>query len=964
METAGSLPCRRFCFSCKPSHRALYHGAFVFRLSRIKNNTVLNEYRKKRDFKKTAEPAGDDRHSSGDRAFVVQKHAATHLHYDLRLEVDGVLKSWAVPKGPSLNPGDKRLAMHVEDHPFEYRNFEGSIPKGEYGGGEVIIWDKGTYAPEGTLSTKEQLAKGELKFQLHGEKLRGSFVIVKLKKPGNKNEWLLIKHRDAFADSKWDAEQHAESVVSGRTLEDIAAGRPASGARRAVDPSALSEAIETPMPKMPSGVRATLAELGDKAFSSPNWVFEIKWDGVRAIAQIENGKTSLWARSGRDVTLEYPEFKDMAARFRVRDAIIDGEIVTLDADGRSNFHTLQHRLGVQNPSRQLMQSVPLDYFAFDVMYAEGYDLRRVPLVERKDFLQQILSPNERIHFSEHIPEQGEALYEAARGKGLEGIIAKLKNSTYAGARTSTWVKLKIVSEVDAVVAGYTEGRGSRKFFGALVLGLYEGGELKFIGNVGTGFDETKQEEITKQLEELRAEKSPFSKPPALRENVDWVEPTLVARVKYANWTNDNHLRAPVFLSLLTDRSARDCTMEDAKPESTAALESKAEKENPAPKKAKGKPAKAAPVNEPEREEIPTEKPPPAIDISRAKQKASKNPAPSPKAASKTISISSGRESEVENELRAGHKETMDVESDGQRLHFSNLNKIYFPEVGVKKRELLAYYYRMARYILPFLQDRPMVLRRYPDGVDGKAFFQKEAPSYLPDWIQTATVDSEERGGEMQYILCNSRATLLYLTNLGCIDHNPWSSRAQSQENPDYVFFDLDPTDDTPFSDVMHIAREIYAMLKSIKMRCYMKTSGASGFHIFIPLEPKYTYEQTRTFAEVVGRLVASKNSKLTTFERTVSKRPKGRILIDALQNASGKPLACAYSVRAFPKATVSTPLTPEELTTNISAEQFTLRNFNDRIAKVGDLWSDFWQNRQTLDRALELLAGKFPKGER
>jgi bifunctional non-homologous end joining protein LigD len=307
---------------------------------------------------------------------------------------------------------------------------------------------------------------------------------------------------------------------------------------------------------------------------------------------------------------------------------------------------------------------------------------------------------------------------------------------------------------------------------------------------------------------------------------------------------------------------------------------------------------------------------------------------------------------------------MDVESDGQRLHFSNLNKIYFPEVGVKKRELLAYYYRMGRYILPFLQDRPMVLRRYPDGVDGKAFFQKEAPSYLPDWIQTATVDSEERGGEMQYILCNSRATLLYLTNLGCIDHNPWSSRAQSQENPDYVFFDLDPTDDTPFSDVMHIAREIYAMLKSIKMRCYMKTSGASGFHIFIPLEPKYTYEQTRTFAEVVGRLVASKNSKLTTFERTVSKRPKGRILIDALQNASGKPLACAYSVRAFPKATVSTPLTPEELTTNIRAEQFTLRNFNDRIAKVGDLWSDFWQNRQTLDRALELLAGKFPKGER
>jgi bifunctional non-homologous end joining protein LigD len=926
---------------------------------------VLNEYRKKRDFKKTAEPAGDERRQGGDRAFVVQKHAATHLHYDLRLEVDGVLKSWAVPKGPSLNPGDKRLAMQVEDHPFEYRKFEGSIPKGEYGGGEVIIWDQGTYAPEGILNTKEQLAKGELKFQLHGDKLRGSFVIVKLRKPGNKNEWLLIKHRDAFADNKWDAEQHAESVVSGRTLEDIAKGRPASRTRHAADPSVLPEAIETPMPQMPSGVRATLAELGDKAFSSPNWVYEIKWDGVRAIAQIEDGKTTLWARSGRDVTSEYPEFKDMAARFRVRNAIIDGEIVTLDKDGRSNFHTLQHRLAVQNPSRQLMQSVPLDYFAFDVMYADGYDLRRVPLVERKDFLQLILSGNESIHFSEHIAEQGEALYEAARSKGLEGIIAKLATSTYAGARTSTWVKLKIVDEVDAVIAGYTEGRGSRKFFGALVLGLYEGRELKFIGSVGTGFDEAKQEKIFDQLTRLSAKTSPFARIPALRENVEWVEPELVARVKYANWTNDNHLRAPVFLSLLTDRAVKDCTMEDAKPESTAALESRAEKENLEPKKQKGKRTTTKPEStpEPEVDETPTEEPVATENDSPIKPKARRPAAPLAKGAGKTISISSGRETEVENELRGGSKETMDVESDGQRLHFSNLNKIYFPEVGVKKRELLAYYYRMAGYILPFLQDRPMVLRRYPDGVDGKAFFQKEAPSYLPDWIETATVDSEERGGEMQYILCNSRATLLYLTNLGCIDHNPWSSRAQSQENPDYVFFDLDPTPETPFSDVMHVARETYAMLKSIKMRCYLKTSGASGFHIFIPLEPKYSYEQTRTFAEVVGRLVASENPKLTTFERTVSKRPKGRILIDALQNASGKPLACAYSVRAFPKAAVSTPLSPEELRTNISAEQFTLRNFNERVAKVGDLWADFWKHRQTLDRALELLAKKFPKGE-
>ncbi|MGC1907451.1 MAG: non-homologous end-joining DNA ligase [Candidatus Acidiferrum sp.] len=929
--------------------------------SKRRRNSVLNEYRKKRDFKKTSEPAGGERDRGGDRVFVVQKHAATHLHYDLRLEVDGVLKSWAVPKGPSLNPEDKRLAMQVEDHPFEYRKFEGSIPKGEYGGGEVIIWDEGRYAPEGTLSTKEQLAKGELKFALFGEKLRGSFVIVKLRKPGNKNEWLLIKHRDAFADKNWDAEQHAESVVTGRTLEDIGAGRPATRERRSADSSTIDGAVEAPMPNMPSGVRATLAELGDKPFSSPNWVFEIKWDGVRAIAQIQDGRTTLWARSGRDVTSEYPEFKDLAARFRVRNAIVDGEIVTLDADGRSNFHTLQNRLGVQNPSRQLMHSVPLDYFAFDVMYADGYDLRQAPLVERKEFLQRILSDNERVHYSEHIPEKGEALFEAARAKGLEGIIAKLKNSTYIGARTSSWVKLKIVDELDAVIVGYTEGRGTRKFFGALVLGLYNNDELKFIGSVGTGFDEGKQEAIFAKLRELRTDRAPFAEVPVLREDVEWVEPKLVARVKYANWTNDNHLRAPVFLGLRNDRTPKGCTFEDAKPEKVDTLKKKAAAAEPAPKTKDDREKKKRQKHKNVEPTMEAAAAPPINPSAEMDVEVHDDPAPPKRTATAPIPISSKREGEVEKELRSGRGETMDVESDGQRLHFANLNKIYFPALGVKKRELLAYYYRIARYILPFLKDRPMVLRRYPDGVDGKAFFQKEAPSYLPDWIETATVDSEERGGEMQYILCNSRAVLLYLTNLGCIDHNPWSSRAQSQENPDYVFFDLDPTPDTPFSDVMHVAREIYAMLKSIKMQCFLKTSGASGFHIFIPLEPKYTYEQTRTFAEVVGRLVAADNPKLTTFERTVSKRPKGRILIDALQNAKGKPLACAYSVRAFPKATVSTPLLPDELTTSLSAEQFTVRTFDDRMVEVGDLWADFWKKRQTLDRALELLAKKFPK---
>jgi bifunctional non-homologous end joining protein LigD len=917
---------------------------------------VLNEYRKKRDFKKTSEPAGGARAGSGDHVFVVQKHAATRLHYDLRLEVDGVLKSWAVPKGPSMNPGDKRLAVQVEDHPFEYRKFEGSIPKGEYGGGEVIIWDEGTYAPEGEMSTLDQLARGELKFQLHGEKLHGSFVIVRLRKPGTKNEWLLIKHRDSFADDKWDAEQHAESVVSGRTLEDIAEGRPASRERRVVDASELDGAVESPMPKMPGSIRATLAELKEKPFSDPNWIFEIKWDGVRAIAEMKDGKTTLWARSGRDVTREYPEFEDLAEKFRVKNAIVDGEIVTLDADGRSNFQKLQNRLGVQNPSQKLMQSVPLDYYAFDLMYADGYDLRKAPLVERKELLRKVLTGNEKVHYSEHIAEKGEELFEAARAKGLEGLIAKIKDSAYSGTRTSAWLKLKIVNELDAVVAGYTEGRGSRKYFGALVLGLYDGSELKFIGSAGTGFDEGTQKQIFDKLQKLGTPHGPFGTAPALREKVDWVKPELVARVKYANWTADDHLRAPVFLSLRNDRKAKDCTFEDARPEPVEEAASAAKEKPAKSERAKTKTGKTAEWKTDTLEETPAETRAMKVAVPQvtAKSKA--------KQTYSTGSADPKTASDIEKELRTGRLETLDVESDGQRVHLTHLNKTYFPEVGLKKRDLLAYYYRMANYILPLLKDRPMVLRRYPDGVGGKAFFQKEAPSFLPDWIGTATVESEERGGEMRYILANNRAALLYLTNLGCIDHNPWSSRAESQDRPDYVFFDLDPTPGTPFSDVLYIAHEIYKMLKSIRMQCFLKTSGASGFHIFIPLEARYSYEQTRTFAEVVGRLVAAANPKLTTFERTVSKRPKGHILIDALQNASGKPLACAYSVRAEPKAPVSTPLEPEELTKNITPDTFTLTKFDERIKAVGDLWKDFWKKRQTLDRALDLLGKKVPKG--
>src|ERR1700686_1797888 len=533
----------------------------------------LAEYRRKRRFAETPEPRGKKARKD-DKVFVIQKHAATRLHYDLRLEVGGVLKSWAVPKGPSLNPGDKRLAVHVEDHPLEYRKFEGVIPKGQYGGGEVIVWDQGTYKLEGHLDAEAQLARGELKFVLHGKKVRGSFVLVELKNSKVKNEGLLIKHRDEFADPLWDAEKHAQSIVSGRTLEDVKLGRPARMPLDANDISSLPGARKVPMPRF---IPLTLASLSEKPFSNPDWLFEVKWDGVRGIAYVTNGEVSVRSRAGREISFEYTEVRDLANQLDATEAIIDGELVALDAAGRSNFQKLQNRAGVRNPSQQLLESIPATYYAFALLYCDDYDLRKAPLEKRKELLKQILRPSDHIRYSEHEIEKGKELYEAARLQSLEGIIGKKRDSVYVGQRTSLWLKFKIVNELDAVVCGWTAPRRSREFFGALVLGLYDGAQLEFIGSVGTGFDYAKQKEIYEQLQKLRQAKSVFSDVPKLKEKIEWVQPRLVVRVKYGNWTDGSRLRAPVFLAMRTDVSRRECTVQAARPNEIGGEENLAER---------------------------------------------------------------------------------------------------------------------------------------------------------------------------------------------------------------------------------------------------------------------------------------------------------------------------------------------------------------------------------------------------
>ena len=868
----------------------------------------LEEYKKKRQFNRTPEPAGGATPAKTENTFVVQKHDATRLHYDFRLAIDGTLKSWAVPKGPSLNPNDKRLAVRTEDHPLEYANFEGNIPEGSYGAGEVMVWDRGTFQLEGKGDGLQQLGKGEIKFSLNGEKLRGSFVIVKLKNSQKGNEWLMIKHKDAAVDPNWEIEEHDGSVLTGRVLEEIKAEEAPKREPTPLHAAELEGAKKAPMP---ARMGVMLATPSDRIFSDPNWLFEIKWDGVRALAWIEDGKLTLQARSGSDITSHYPELGGLPGAISARQAIIDGEIAVLDARGHSDFEMLQERMHVRTPAQRLVSQYPVVYFAFDLVYCDGYDLRAVPLVARKQLLQRLLHSSERIRYSDHQLEQGKELFELAKQNELEGIIAKRIDSRYVSERSMNWLKLKTSKTLDAVVGGWTASRGAGAPLGSLLLGLYEGKKLRFIGHAGSGFDNKTHKEVSEKLKDLETSKAPFDEAPETNEMPTWVKPELVARVRFSGWTQENRLRHPVFMGLRDDANPEECRWESE----VATTEAEPNKVSEAP------------------------------NVVRA-----------PQIVGKVLST----KSQIETELFKGRAETITLEVEGKRFRLTHLNKVYFPESGFTKRNLIAYYYRMADFVLPFLKDRPLVLRRYPDGIKGQAFFQKNMNDSLglPDWFQTVPIDSESKGQQMPYALANDRASLLYLTGLGCIDHNPWSSRYPDLEHPDYFFYDLDPSDGTEFAVVVTIAKALYEKLRELKLHVFLKTSGATGIHLYLPVEPVYTYEQLRTFAEIIARMVSAEHPKLVTNERTVAKRPAGRVLIDVQQNALGRPLAAPYVVRAFPKAPCSTPVQPEELRSTLKPEKLNIESVPSRVKEKGDLWGDFWKKKQRLEPAIELLSGE------
>jgi bifunctional non-homologous end joining protein LigD len=863
---------------------------------------TLKEYRRKRKFAKTPEPAGKRVPGQGDR-FVVQKHAARRLHYDLRLEIDGVLKSWAVPKGPSLDPADKRLAVQTEDHPLDYAGFEGVIPEGNYGAGTVMVWDSGTFLPEGGIPPPQQLERGELKFVLRGRKLRGGFVLVKLRRSAKGNEWLLIKHKDAASEAGWEIEKHDGSALSGRTLDEIAHDLPASHPVLEAEPAKLDGARKA---KMPARMAPMLATLAEEPFSHPEWLFEVKLDGVRALAWVQGGKVELRSRTGRLITAQYPDLVALPDRLRARQAILDGEIVVLDERGRSDFERLQTRMNVSRPSPTLVRQTPVIYYLFDLLYCEGYDLRDVPLLERKNLLRRLLDAGDPFRYCDHQIEKGKELFNLASEHGLEGIIGKDVRSPYVNRRSPYWMKFKGVQELDAVVGGWTEPRGSREHFGALLVGLYAEKSLRFIGGVGTGFDQRLEKLVYEQVAKLEVRRSPFQPVPKTKEKAHWIKSELVARIKYSNWTEDRHLRAPVFLSLLGDRNPEECQFEAQVP-SPVEL---------APDPRNGQPPRSAALRG-------------------------------------HVLSKSG---EIEEELLHGQADAVAVEIDGKRLQLTNLNKLYFPESGYTKRHLLAYYDAMAEYILPFLRHRPLVLRRYPDGITGKSFFQKDAGGAAPEWMETVKIYSEENRGEVEYFMANDRASLLYLTNLGCIDHNPWSSCRDDLEHPDYVFFDLDPSQGTEYATVVTVARVIFEKLRKLELDAFLKTSGATGFHLYVPLERGYSYEQARTFSEIVGRLVSAEVPELVTHQRTIRKRPSGTVLIDSSQNALGRPLAAPYAVRAFPKAPVSAPVTPGEMRPSLRPERLNLKSMRARLEKHGDLWADFWKKRQRLEKAIEAMS--------
>jgi len=892
----------------------------------------LTQYNKKRDFNKTAEPKSG-RSTDGDKLqFVIQKHDASRLHYDFRLEMDGVLKSWAVPKGPSTDPKTKRLAMMVEDHPFDYKDFEGIIPKGEYGGGTVIVWDQGTYEPIEQIKGKKaqekhllkQLKAGSLKVILRGEKLKGEFALVKTHGMGE-NGWLLIKHRDEFAKAS-DITNKDKSVLSGKTIAGMEKTgdkvwqngheekikEPAKSAKKPTGRTAKKEVeiiqgdpagkMTTEVKallkkgkkaKIPIGMKPMLATLVDEPFDDKDWIYEVKWDGYRALGfSLKNGDVQLLSRNNKQFNEKfYPIFKIMQGW--KKDMVVDGEILVLNEKGISNFGNLQNWRSEADGE--------LVYYVFDLIWYEGLNLTELPLEERQLILSAVLpQEDDSVRLSKVFKAEGKDFFAAAQKIGLEGIIAKKADSQYsAGARSKEWLKIKVHKRQEVVIAGFTKNEDTPKQFSSLLLGVYENGKLQYVGKVGTGFNDKDQKEMMALFRPLIVNETPFSevpdvnKPSRFRPNppkakATWLKPELVCEVAFAEVTSDGVFRHPSFQGMRIDKEAKQVIREsEVATKAIVALEM------------------------------------PGGEQTRPDQK------------DRHIEVISPPKNKERKTLLNPKDETQVRKIKGRELKFTHLSKLYWPEDKVTKRDMFNYYYQVADYILPYLKDRPMSLNRFPGGIHSQSFYQKDVKGKAPDWADTFPYTTSD-GEHKEYLLGNDEAALLWMASLGCIEMNPWFSRSASPDNPDYCVIDLDPDKNT-FDQVIQVACITKDILDQIGVPGYAKTSGSTGIHIYIPLGAKYTYDQSQMFAKIIVSLIHQQVPDFTSLERMIANR-KGKMYLDFLQNRPGATIAGPYSLRPKPGATVSMPLDWEEMKPGLTMKDFTIFNALDRLKETGDLF--------------------------
>ncbi len=821
----------------------------------------LKTYRAKRHFKKTPEPKGQLCRAKGALRFVVQKHDASRLHYDFRLEMDGVLKSWAVPKGPSLNPADKRLAIEVEDHPFDYRTFEGTIPAGNYGAGTVMVWDEGTYEVQAGADRRtndklalEQWQAGHLRFTLDGAKLHGEFALVRIRGGKGKN-WLLIKHRDDHAQTK-DVLQQDRSATTQRTLDEITAEAP-SRPKPPATKKTPAVAKKGRAVSMPHHIKPMLATLVAKPFDRPDWFFEVKWDGFRAIAEVEAGKARLYSRNQKDFEKRFAPIVRELEKLK-HDAVLDGEIVVLDEHGIAHFQLLQN---YQRTGRG-----QLIYYVFDLLYLDGADLRSSPLRRRKELLAKLLPKDGLLRYSDHIEKEGSAFFKAASERLLEGVMAKSASSLYQeGYRSTQWLKIKAQKQQEAVIAGFTEPRGSRRNLGALILGVYDGKDLVYIGHAGGRLGTKDLKEMRARLEPLEQSDCPLKSKPKTNAPVHWVKPQLICEVSFQEWTSDGIMRQPIFLGLRDDKDATKVMRELPKP-------------LPAVLNSESKPRKR------------------------------------------------NKSHVTEPSLPAGH--------------FTNLDKVYWPVEGYTKKDLLDYDHAVAPFILPYLHDRPLSLLRHPNGINGASFFQKDVSAQPPPaWVQTAQVASESARKRITYVVCQKEETLLYIANLGCIEINPWSSRLQTLDYPDYLIIDLDPQG-IDFVQVVAAAQSVRKAVEKAGLECYCKTSGKRGLHVLAPLDDSFDYAKTRELGETIARTVHGILPESTSLARSPSQRPN-KVYLDYLQNGRGQTIVAPYSLRPVAGAPVSTPLRWSEVKKSLSPLKYNLKTIRKRLDKLGDVWEPF-----------------------